>query len=228
VDRLSREDAEISGVTRSKKEARASYNRLSQWYDILAGHYEKKYRDTALQELGVEEGEVVLEIGFGTGHCILILAQSVGNPGMVYGIDLSDGMVDITRVKVREAGLSNRAMLMLGDAAKLPFESNCFDAVFTSFTLKLFDTPEIPIVLEECRRVLRSDGRFGVVAMSKKSGDSLMMRLYEWLHNNFPSYVDCRPIFVEEALEDAGFEIFNARDVSMWGLSGEIVIANKR
>jgi ubiquinone/menaquinone biosynthesis C-methylase UbiE len=228
VDRLSREDAEISGVTRSKKEARASYNRLSQWYDILAGHYEKKYRDTALQELGVEEGEVVLEIGFGTGHCILILAQSVGNPGMVYGIDLSDGMVDITRVKVREAGLSDRAMLMLGDAVRLPFESNCFDAVFTSFTLELFDTPEIPVVLQECRRVLRSDGRFGVVAMSKKGKDSLMMRLYEWLHNNFPSYVDCRPIFVEKALEDAGFEIFKAKEVSMWGLSGEIVIANKR
>jgi hypothetical protein len=54
------------------------------------------------------------------------------------------------------------------------------------------------------------------------------MRLYEWLHNNFPSYVDCRPIFVEKALEDAGFEIFKAKEVSMWGLSGEIVIANKR
>jgi ubiquinone/menaquinone biosynthesis C-methylase UbiE len=225
---MSHSDSGISGVARSKKEARASYNKLSHWYDTLAGHYEKKYRDEGLQELGVKDGEVVLEIGFGTGHSIQSLAQSVGNSGMVCGIDLSDGMVDITRVKVREAGLSNRVMLILGDAVKLPFEPNCFDAVFTSFTLELFDTPEIPIVLEECRRVLRSGGRFGIVAMSRKGRDKLMMRLYEWLHNNFPSYVDCRPIFVNEALEDAGFRILKAKEVSMWGLSGEIALANNR
>jgi ubiquinone/menaquinone biosynthesis C-methylase UbiE len=225
---MSHDDAEITRVTRSKKEAKASYNKLSQWYDMLAGHYEKKYRDAALQELSVKDGEVVLEIGFGTGDCILHLAQSVGNSGMVYGIDLSDGMVDITRVKVREAGLSDRTMLMLGDAVKLPLESNCYDAVFTSFTLELFDTPEIPIVLRECRRVLRSGGRICIVAMSKKGKNSLMMRLYEWLHNNFPSYVDCRPIFLEKALEDAGLEVVKAREVSMWGLTGEIVLANKR
>ena len=225
---MSHGDAEISRVTRSKKEARASYNKLSQWYDILAGHYEKKYRDAGLQELGVKNGEVVLEIGFGTGDCILPVAHSVGNSGMVYGIDLSDRMVDMTQVKVREAGLSDRTMLMLGDGVKLPFESNCFDAVLMSFTLELFDTPEIPIVLQECRRVLRSGGRICIVAMSKKGKDTLMMRLYEWLHDNFPSNVDCRPIFVEEALEDVAFQILKAKEVLMWGLSGEIVTANKR
>jgi ubiquinone/menaquinone biosynthesis C-methylase UbiE len=226
---MSHGDAEISRVTRSKKEARASYNKLSRWYDILAGHYEKKYRHAGLQELGVKDGQVVLEIGFGTGDCILHLAQLVGSSGMVHGIDLSDGMVDITRVKVKEAGLFDRTMLIIGDAVNcLPFESNCFDAVFMSFTLELFDTPEIPIVLQECRRVLRSGGRICIVAMSKKGEDNLMMRLYEWLHSNFPSYVDCRPIFVEEALEDAGFQILKVKEVSMWGLAGEIVVANKR
>jgi ubiquinone/menaquinone biosynthesis C-methylase UbiE len=225
---MSHGDAEISRVTRSKKEARASYNKLSEWYDILAGYYEKKYRDAALEELGVKNGEAVLEIGFGASDSILSLAQSVGKSGMVCGIDLSDGMANITRVKVKEAGLFDRTMLIIGDAVNLPFESNCFDAVFMSFTLELFDTPEIPIVLQECRRVLRSEGRICIVAMSKKGEDSLMMRLYEWLHSNFPSYVDCRPIFVEEALKDAGFQILKAKEVSMWGLAGEIVVANKR
>jgi ubiquinone/menaquinone biosynthesis C-methylase UbiE len=226
---LSHSDAEISRVTRSKKEARASYNKLSRWYDILAGRYEKKYRHAGLQELDVKDGQVVLEIGFGTGDCILHLAQLVGSSGMVHRIDLSDAMVDITRVKVKEAGLFDRTMLIIGDAVDLPFESNYFDAVFMSFTLELFDTPQIPIVLQECRRVLRSEGRICIVAMSKKGEDTLMMKLYEWLHSNFPSYVDCRPIFVEEALEDAGFQILKAKDLSMWGLAGEIVVvANKR
>jgi ubiquinone/menaquinone biosynthesis C-methylase UbiE len=220
--------AEISRVTRSKGEARASYNKLSRWYDLLAGRYERKYRDAGLQELGVKEGDVILEIGFGTGHRIMALARSVGNSGRVYGVDISDGMAGSARAKFKEAGLSERVGLNVCDAAKLPLEANSFDAVFMSFTLELFDTPEIPIVLSECRRVLRSAGRICIVAMSKKGKDRLMMRFYEWLHNNLPSYADCRPIFVEEALEDTSFQIFKAKEVSMWGLSGEIVMANKR
>ena len=92
-----------------------------------------------MQELGAKDGETVLEIGVGTGHCILALAQSVGNAGKVYGIDISEGMYDVTCARMRKAGLSGRVDLECGDAAELPYESDFFDAVFISFTLELFD-----------------------------------------------------------------------------------------
>lgn len=180
-----------------------------------------------MRKLGAKEGEIVLEIGFGTGHGILALAQSVGDSGRAYGIDLSSRMLDITRARVGEVGLSERVELRCGDAVQLSFEAEFFDAIFMSFTLELFDTPEIPKVLQECQRVLRSGGRICVVSLSKTGESSWMRKLYEWGHRKMPKLLDCRPIFVQKALEEAGFQILDATPMSMWGLPVEIVLASK-
>ena len=219
--------APISRVTRSKEAAKASYDMFSRWYDVLVGWGEKKFRKVGLEKLRARESEQVLEIGFGTGHCTLALAQSVGGSGQVYGLDISEGMRDVTQSRVAQAGIAERVKLKLGDAANLPFEANSFDAVFTSFTLELFDTPEIPVVLQQCQRVLKTGGRICVVAMSKEGKPNRLVRLYEWGHAKFPDYVDCRPIFVRQALEDAQFQILDTTKMSYWGVPVEIVVAQK-
>ncbi|HEX7401670.1 MAG TPA: methyltransferase domain-containing protein, partial [candidate division Zixibacteria bacterium] len=109
----------------------------------------------------------------------------------------------------------------------LPFKSARFDALFMSFTLELFDTPEIPRLLSECGRALRNGGRICVISLSKAGHSSWMRNLYEWGHRKFPQLLDCRPIFVQNALSDAGFHIIDTTLLSMLGLTVEIVLAGK-
>jgi ubiquinone/menaquinone biosynthesis C-methylase UbiE len=224
VSRAAVHSSQISRVTRSKEQARDAYNRISGLYDLLAGSSERKFIDAGLEMLDVKEGEAVLDIGFGTGYATLALARSVGDSGRVYGIDISEAMAERTRARLRKAGLEQRVRLRRGDAASLPFQSDLCDAIFISFTLELFDTPEIPVVLRECQRVLHRDGRMCVVAMSKRGKENLMVRLYEWAHRKIPTYMDCRPIFVQQSLEDSGFHLVDVSETSMWGLPVDIVL----
>jgi demethylmenaquinone methyltransferase/2-methoxy-6-polyprenyl-1,4-benzoquinol methylase len=198
---------------------------LSKWYDLLAGSSERKFTEAGLQKLNVKEGEKVLEIGFGTGHSLLALAQRVGTTGKVYGVDLSEGMLQVASERLGKNGMSSRVELQCGDATQLSFPDGFFDAVFMSFVLELFDTPELPLVMRECQRVLNRIGRIGIVALSKK--ESTAVRLYEWFHTHFPAYVDCRPIFARQTVEEAGFRVTDAAEMRMWGLPVDIIIANK-
>lgn len=214
-------------VYRSKAQAKKSYDKISHFYDYFAGVFEKKYRNMALERLNIKRGEIVLEIGFGTGHCLKQMAQSVGENGKAYGIDISSGMLEVSKQKLEEAGLLDRVELQCEDALKMPYKHNEFDAVFMSFALELFDTPEIAKVLAEIKRVLKPNGRLGVVSMSKEDEDSILSRLYEWTHKRFPQYVDCRPIYVKQSMKDAGFGIAYGEKVKLFGLPGEIVICVK-
>ncbi|KDR96630.1 demethylmenaquinone methyltransferase / 2-methoxy-6-polyprenyl-1,4-benzoquinol methylase [Peptoclostridium litorale DSM 5388] len=219
---------DISRVKRSKEKAKITYDKLSKWYDLFSGKTENKYRDAGLKKLAAMKGDTVLEIGFGTGRCILALAESVGSFGMVYGIDISKGMCQITRNRVQRAGLSDRVVLECADALNLPFADGFFDAIFMSFTLELFDTPEIPLLLDECTRVLNKVGRICIVALSKEGNHKNVKSFYEWLHRCFPNSFDCRPIYVKRSIENAGFRVLSQDIMYMWGLSVEIVLAEKQ
>jgi len=220
------QDEHVLRVTRSKLIAKQSYDRLSRWYDMLAASSEWKYTRLGLQMLAAQEGERILEIGFGTGNALLELARDVGRTGVISGIDISEGMLNIAAEKLENAGLSERVKLDCGDGAALPYGASEFDAVFMSFTLELFDTPEIAVVLRECNRVLKLHGRMVVVSMVKKARDNLAVRLYEWVHAKLPNYVDCRPIMLRRDLQQSGFNLQRVSEQMMWGLPLEIALAH--
>lgn len=201
---------EILRVFQSKAETRAFYDKIAGVYDLLAERSEEPVRLAGLEMLAAGLGERVLEIGAGTGHCLAALAEAVGPHGRVHGLDLSCAMLAASR------GLSAVPLLTAGDGAQLPYASGIMDAIFMSFTLELFDTPEIPQVLRECRRVLQPRGRIVVVGMSKEGGPGMMLDAFEWTHRHFPNFLDCRPIYVRRSLEAAGFRVKDTRIMEMW------------
>ena len=218
---------EMSRVIRSRAEARAAYSRMSRWYHWLIDPFERRYRREGLRLLAVRDGEQVLGVGFGTGEGLRAMAEAVGPTGTVTGIDIAEGMCRVASDLLTRAGVRSRVNLVRGDAARMPFPTGSFDAVFMSFTLELFDTTEIPVVLAECWRVLRPGSRIGVVAMASADPPGLMQRIYEWAHRKFPTVIDCRPIIAAAALAQAGFHIQATTRMSSFGLPMDIIVADK-
>lgn len=212
---------------RSSQSTQSHYDSLSRWYDLLTTWSERSVRMAGLRMLDAQRGEAILEIGFGTGQAVLDLAKSVGDAGKVFGVDLSWGMVARARSKVASAGQSTRAALTHGDANKLPYKAEIFDAIFMSFTLELFNDEEIKAVLSECRRVLKKGGRSCVIALLRKDHANIITRIYDWAHSHFPAAIDCRPIFVRNEILHAGFHIEQAVEMTLWGLPVMLVIAKK-
>lgn len=214
-------------VSRSVSEAKRFYDRVSSIYDCVTGAFERRISEKALRGLLIQAGETVLEVGFGSGYMLERMAELIGDEGWACGLDLSSGMVKEAEKRLENARLLKRVGLSCGDALRIPFREGVFDAVLMSFTLELFDTPDIPVVVREVRRSLKPGGRLAVASLSKIGGSSLMLRLYEWAHMVWPTYIDCRPIYVEQALREAGFDMTRSDKDTISGLPVETVVAHR-
>jgi len=198
----------------SLEDIRKSYGAVSRFYSLVEGIIEKGLRRKGLQLLSITPGEVVLEVGVGTGYSLKEIANSVGENGKAYGIDVTPQMLELTKKRVKKAGLMDRVELCEGDARRMPYQNGKFDAVYMASTLELFDTPDIPGVLNEVKRVLKPSGRLGVASLTREDREgSLFIRFYEWLHRKVPKYANCRPIYVEKLVKDAGYQIIKNEGV---------------
>jgi demethylmenaquinone methyltransferase/2-methoxy-6-polyprenyl-1,4-benzoquinol methylase len=207
------------------RSGRSNYDRLSPWYDLLAGPSERACRALGLRMLQVQPGERVLEIGAGTGQALGVLSRSAGPAGCAWGIDLSMGMCRVAGR--RRAAAEGSWLVIRGDALRLPARDAAFDAVFMSFALELFEATDMERVLGECARALRPGGRLAVVALADDGRPGIMQRAYVWAHRRFPGWVDCRPIPVPAILAASGLRVRSTVRTAMWGLPVQSVRAYK-
>ncbi|MFC7175616.1 class I SAM-dependent methyltransferase [Halosegnis marinus] len=120
---------------------------------------EAELRRRSVASLGLSTGERVLDLGAGPGVNAERLGRPVGPTGGVVCLDYSERMTARARDRVRDAPAPTG--VVRGDAARLPFPDESFDAAYASLSLTAM--PDAAGAVREVRRVLRPGGRFAVL-----------------------------------------------------------------
>jgi demethylmenaquinone methyltransferase/2-methoxy-6-polyprenyl-1,4-benzoquinol methylase len=148
----------------SRDELVALYRKRARRYDLTANLYyligfrEWAYRKKAVAALRLKRGDVVVEIGCGTGLNFGLLEDAVGPGGKVIGVDMNDAMLARAQKRVVANGLSN-VSLVRSDAADYPFPEKV-DGILSTFALTL--VPEYDEVIRRGAGALPAGGRWVV------------------------------------------------------------------
>ncbi len=105
------------------------------------------------------DGETVLDLGSGGGIDVIPSAKRVGPSGKVYGLDMTDEMLALSRRNAAEAGVSNVEFLK-GRIEEIPLPESSVDVVISNCVINL--STDKSQVLGEVARVLKPGGRFAV------------------------------------------------------------------
>ncbi|MEP1032925.1 bifunctional demethylmenaquinone methyltransferase/2-methoxy-6-polyprenyl-1,4-benzoquinol methylase UbiE [Ekhidna sp.] len=150
-----------------KKQVAEMFDSISSKYDFL-NHFlslgiDIRWRKKAIKMLTDLQPKQILDIATGTGDFAIESLKL--NPEKVIGVDISEGMLNVGREKMKKRGYSDIIDMQSGDSENLHFDDNKFDAVIVAFGVRNFENLEKG--LSEMNRVLRSGGRVVILEFSK-------------------------------------------------------------
>jgi len=170
---------------KSKKEQVAEmFDNISGKYDFLnhflsfgIDHY---WRRKTISILKGQSPQLILDVATGTGDLAFSAFKRL-QPKKIIGLDISKGMLEVGRVKIKRKNLEGSLEFIHGDSENIPFEDNFFDAVMVSFGVRNFE--DLNAGLKEIYRVLKPTGQLLVLEFSKPKKFPVKQSYY--LYSNF-------------------------------------------
>jgi len=146
---------------------------VSQMFDNISGNYDAlnrvitfgmdiSWRKNVFAIAEATQPDSILDIATGTGDMAIMFAKT--DAAKIVGLDISAGMLDVAKAKVRKAKLEDTVALELGDAENLPFEDNSFDVVSVTYGIRNFE--DLERGLSEILRVLNPSGTLVILETS--------------------------------------------------------------
>ena len=155
-----------SDTKRWKELDAASYDGVAEAFDRHSRRLSGQAAARLAELVRIGSGDRVLDVGTGTGLIPFALAGSSAPPASIVGIDLSAGMIETARRRLRdEPGSDARIRFERMDAEQLDLPNDDFDVALSGFALTHVPRPEL--ALREMFRVLRPGGRLGVALGSR-------------------------------------------------------------
>lgn len=149
-----------------KEQVTKMFDTISEDYDglnrVISFGIDIKWRKKVVKIIKEANPDTVLDIATGTGDLAINLAET--NATKIVGLDISSGMLDIGKQKIKKKALDSKIEMVLGDSENMPFEDNAFDAITVAFGVRNFETLERG--LKEIYRVLKPNGTFVILETS--------------------------------------------------------------
>ena len=189
------------------------YEKLSKVYDLIFGPTLHPGRLVALERMGIEAGDRILEVGVGTGINTSLYPRNCH----VTGVDLSSSMLEKARERVAREGLRNVRLLEM-DAQALTFADGSFDIVYAPYLVSV--VPDPVQVAREMRRVCKPGGKI-IILNHFRSANLILSRLERAIspftvHIGFKSDLDLPAFLAQAGLEPISIEKVNVPKI--WSL----------
>ena len=150
-----------------RSQVEAMFNHIAPTYDrlnhTLSLGIDRCWRRAAIDALKPFAPQTILDIATGTGDFAILAARRL-KPDSIIGVDISEGMMDVGREKVKHEGLDNTISFKKDDCTALTFDSDSFDAVTVAYGARNFE--DLEAGLREMCRVLHPGGHLMLVELT--------------------------------------------------------------
>ncbi len=165
------------------------FDNIAPTYDTLnhrlSWNIDKGWRRKAIKQLEPSYPKTILDIATGTGD-FAILAAKMLHPDKIVGIDISEGMMKVARVKVEQSGLRQVIDMKKEDCLAMSFPDNTFDAATSAFGIRNFQN--LDKGLAEICRVMKPGGHLSLVELTSPVSFPMKQLFKIYSHTILPAY----------------------------------------